>query len=547
MIFLHDATIYIDQHPSGQGLSENVEAITEAFRTDKPVEFTQPNGSLLCLTFPSEAESETLLKLLAAPKPPTMLLVEPSAIRAWFALTQACSPQNWQAMGHALTTILGGTLEPKDTKHPLPGASNSILYQRDNPYPLQELQQAYSVTPMPESTQTDKQDSLREAIQNTDLPALVAHHYPESGAKPNTKGAVKAVWRGDENPSLSLFRDKTDGTWLYRDHGTNETGNSFGFLVDILGLSKKEAAEAIKGGSFTSLNVPPAPVKAPPSPATPKPKKAYVRSRIVKTYPYYNENHELLFEVVRFEPKRFAQRRRDPETNRWVWGLSEGDYILDDNGSYRKVKNGETPERHFPAVAPVLYNLPTLLASKPSNAPVFMPEGEKDVDTLEYHRLIAVCNPMGGGKWLPTYTEALRGRDVIQLIDNDDVGRQHATLVQQELAGHVASYTLLELPGLKESEDVTSWFDKGHSREELLELVYPNHGVNEETFDSMRQRLWEAVNAKNVPSFTHPYSNMKLEPHNALPCLQSALENPETQDNRKVIHNAYAALSQAAP
>ena len=544
MIFLHDATIHIDHHPSGQGLSQNVEAITEACRTNKPVGFTQPNGSLLSLRFPSEAESDTLLKLLAAPKPPTMLIVEPGAIRAWFALTQACNPQDWQAIGHALATTLGGTLEPRDATHNLPGVHNTLIYQRDAPYTLLELQRAYLATPSPAPANSDGQDNLREAIQVTDLPALVAHHYPESGAKPSTQGAVKAVWRGDENPSLSLFQAE-DGTWLYRDHGTNETGNSFGFLVDILGLSKKEAAEAIKGGSFTSLNVPPAPVKAPPSPT--KAAKPHVRSTIVKTYAYKDADFRLLFEVVRFNPKRFAQRRRDAETGKWIWGLSAGGYSLSETGHYTKVKNGATPEREFPNVEPILYHLPELLASRQYDLPVYLVEGEKDVETLEFHGFLATCNPMGSGKWRTTYTDALKDRHVVLLPDNDEAGRDHATLVQGALEPKVKSLKIISLPDLKKGEDVSDWFEKGHTREELTELVNPNQGVSEETFEEMQVRLWEAYNTKQVPSFTHPFSQAELEPHNAIACLKSALDQPQTKDNRKVIHNAYAALSQAAP
>ena len=88
---------------------------------------------------------------------------------------------------------------------------------------------------------------LRDAIEQTDLPALVAHYYPDSGARPGRKAVVCAVWRGDEHESLSLFRGG-GGTWLYHDHRTRESGNAFGFLTDICGLSKAEAAEQLLVG-----------------------------------------------------------------------------------------------------------------------------------------------------------------------------------------------------------------------------------------------------------------------------------------------------------
>lgn len=302
MHYLNDATIHIDQQALSSGLSHNLKQLETAFAEDKSVGFTQDNGTLLSLRFTdADAESDTLLKLLAAPKPPSMLLSEQKVIRAWFVLAEPCDKSSWQTLGQTLEQTLGGIFELADTVQPLPGVNSTVLYQREVPYTLAELQRVYPARNAPKAT-PESQDGLRDAIQATDLPALVAHHYLESGAKPATCGVVKAVWRGDENPSLSLFQ-VDDGTWLYRDHGTNEAGNSFGFLVDILGISKQAAAEAIKAGTFTSLTLPPA--QTPAVPAKPKKKKPHVRSQIVKTYAYHDENYHLQYEVVRFHPKRF--------------------------------------------------------------------------------------------------------------------------------------------------------------------------------------------------------------------------------------------------
>ncbi len=91
-------------------------------------------------------------------------------------------------------------------------------------------------------------DALRMAIEQTDLPDLVGRYYPDSGAQPGRKEVVFAVWRGDEHESFSLFKGD-GGTWLYRDHRTRESGNAFGFLTDICGLSKAEAAAQLKAGA----------------------------------------------------------------------------------------------------------------------------------------------------------------------------------------------------------------------------------------------------------------------------------------------------------
>lgn len=43
--------------------------------------------------------------------------------------------------------------------------------------------------------------------------------------------------------------------------------------------------------------------------------------RIAATYDYRDENGALLFQAIRFEPKSFAQRRRNRKGG-WIWNLS---------------------------------------------------------------------------------------------------------------------------------------------------------------------------------------------------------------------------------
>ena len=71
----------------------------------------------------------------------------------------------------------------------------------------------------------------------------------------------------------------------------------------------------------------------------------------------------------------------------------------------------------------VLYHLREVL-----EAPiVFMVEGEKDVDKLREHGFAATTNAGGAkARWLPQYTEALRGREVYIIPDNDSPGWERA-------------------------------------------------------------------------------------------------------------------------
>lgn len=170
--------------------------------------------------------------------------------------------------------------------------------------------------------------------------------------------------------------------------------------------------------------------------------------RIVKVYEYMDELGTVRHQTVRYEPKRFSQRRPD----------GKGDYIWNLDG-----------------IHPVLYRLPELLEADPS-INVFIVEGEKDVDRLSELGLVATTNPMGAGKWSDEYGEYLRGRNVIIIPDHDRPGINHAHAVARSLFNIAASVRIVdlfadELLPEKHGHDVSDWLDAGGSVEGLLELV----------------------------------------------------------------------------
>ena len=167
------------------------------------------------------------------------------------------------------------------------------------------------------------------------------------------------------------------------------------------------------------------------------PKNQETRRVIVKTYDYTDEASQLLYQVVRTEPKGFFQRCPDGRGG-WINKKSEWQ---------------------------VLYRLPKLVG-----APIiFVVEGEKDADALEDNGFVATTNAGGANApWLPEYTESLRGREVILIPDNDPPGRQRVLAIAQALRGHVARIVVLELEGIK---DVSEWFARGHSEVELIERI----------------------------------------------------------------------------
>lgn len=173
------------------------------------------------------------------------------------------------------------------------------------------------------------------------------------------------------------------------------------------------------------------------------PPKSGSSKNIVDTYDYRDANGVLVYQVVRFEPKGFAQRKPAGK-GEWVWSLK--------------------------GIRQVLYGLPELAAANPARA-VFVVEGEKDVATARSLGLVATCNSGGAGKWPSTGADTLRARPVIIIPDNDKPGREHAAMVAGILKDVAKSVRVLELPGLPEHGDLTDWVAAGGTAEELRELL----------------------------------------------------------------------------
>lgn len=151
---------------------------------------------------------------------------------------------------------------------------------------------------------------------------------------------------------------------------------------------------------------------------------------------------KLLYQVVRYDPKDFRQRRPDGRGG-WEWSVR--------------------------GVRQVPYRLPELL-KRPDGAPVYICEGEKDADRLAALGFIATTNAGAAGKWRPEFAEHLRGAKVYVLPNADDAGRNHAGQVAASLYGIAAEVRIVTLPGLAAKEDVSDWLDRGGTVDVLAKL-----------------------------------------------------------------------------
>ena len=201
-------------------------------------------------------------------------------------------------------------------------------------------------------------------------------------------GPVANLLLGDPNAALSkptelrfgshgsLAVDLEKGVW--HDH---EEGIGGG----VLDLISRKTGITTRAGQLSWLEKNGLKEQKPTqSPASPK---VLVKPQIDITYGYKDEKGRLLFEVVRFEPKDFRQRRPDGKGG-WIWSVK--------------------------GVRQVPYHLPQLIEANPSH-PVFIVEGEKDVLRLESLGLIATCNAGGAGKWPDELSKHFADRRVATL------------------------------------------------------------------------------------------------------------------------------------
>ena len=186
------------------------------------------------------------------------------------------------------------------------------------------------------------------------------------------------------------------------------------------------------------------------------------RRRMVATYEYRGAEGELLFQVIRYDPKDFRQRRPDGDGH-WVWGLRAGEYVQGKNGDWRRVTkrtSSDAPRRRFPEAQRVLYRLRELLAAG-SSAWVFVVEGEKDCENVASMGLVATTCPQGAGKLSKVDVSQLEGRRIAIIPDNDNAGRDHAEQVARSLLGRAEDVRIVHLRDLPEKGDVTDWIDAG--------------------------------------------------------------------------------------
>lgn len=180
--------------------------------------------------------------------------------------------------------------------------------------------------------------------------------------------------------------------------------------------------------------------------------RAYVEGRehkrIEAVYNYVSSaNGEYAFTKIRMQDKRM------------IYGvLCNGRFTYGLGGRHRK------------ELKSVYGDLKALNKAIAEGKPVFMPEGEKDVDTLTKRGYTAITYG-GVNDWRSDFATLFKGAEVYILADNDEPGRKVANTILSDLKGIAKSAkVIVPVPDIPKA-DISDFFAAGHSNEDFEKLL----------------------------------------------------------------------------
>lgn len=186
--------------------------------------------------------------------------------------------------------------------------------------------------------------------------------------------------------------------------------------------------------------------------------RAYVESRekrrIEAVYNYVSYNGQYAFTKIRLEGKKL------------LYGI-----LKNERFSYGLPRN--TPRKSLKAI---YGRVQTLNKAISESKPIFIVEGEKDVDTLMKQGYIAFTYG-GVNDWQADFAELVEGADVVILADNDEPGKAVANTILRDIQSVVKSAKIIiPMPDIPKA-DITDYFEAGHSKQEFEQMI--NNTVTE--------------------------------------------------------------------
>ena len=179
-------------------------------------------------------------------------------------------------------------------------------------------------------------------------------------------------------------------------------------------------------------------------------------AHIAAVYNYKDANGKYLFSKIRIEGgdiqgKEFLQARIDDSSDSYQYGLG--------------------------GIKPTLYNLPALIRAIDDGFPVYIVEGEKDVETLrKLHYTATTAGAVGG--WKKEYAKHFIGATVNILPDNDKPGETLAEEIRRDLKPYAFTVRVIHKISSIQKGDITDFFEKeGGTLEAFKSRVQNTEGI----------------------------------------------------------------------
>jgi len=333
------------------------------------------------------------------------------------------------------------------------------------------------------------------SMANTEFGKLLKPVALELLGKPDDESGSE--WRYGSRGSLCVNIDR--GVWHNHEKGTG--GGTLDLIQQRLSLNKAGALGWLRDRKLIDERAAPTGSR-----------------RIIATYDYCDLANAVVFQVVRYDPKDFRQRRPDGKGG-WVWKMA--------------------------GVQLLPFHLPELRLAIAAGRTIYIVEGEKGVLSLEGIGMAATCSPGGAGKWQQAYAPHFAGAEVVILPDADRPGEQHALQVALALKDVAASVRMLPLPGISTKGDIADWIAGGGTAAQLEALArmsgepapHPKRNVTSDANDAERELRFTLENCNPTPGEEAPewqtflQLNRDKEARGNLANAMTALTNaPEWRD-----------------
>jgi len=190
--------------------------------------------------------------------------------------------------------------------------------------------------------------------------------------------------------------------------------------------------------------------------------KAYIEARekrrIEAVYNYVSINGAYAFTKIRCEGKKIIYGKL--QNDRFTYGLGH-----------------DVGRKSYKAIYGSLQAINKAIVE---GKPIFIPEGEKDADTLIKQGYTAFAYG-GVNDWQSDFATLVQGADVYIFADNDEAGKRVAETIQNDIKTVAKSSKIIVPMSDTPKADITDYFSAGHSKQEFEKMLQQEHSTVKKT------------------------------------------------------------------